>query len=199
MAQSFTKTIQTALFALQSIASNTVAISSPLSVATAIALSVYIHFGRRSATALTTGVTFRIEASSKSSGDGHWFPISQWLTNKATVGSEAVSGTCNAGQAVILMASTTGFVVGDIVFIDNSTIANSEWGRIKTVTTNTSITLQENLASAQTGSTVYAGAQMAPITLDVAAHKRVRVVVDASETGQAVAVEVEAITCDSIG
>lgn len=96
------------------------------------------------------------------------------------------------------MASTTGFVVGDIIYVDNGTIANSEWVRIKTVTANTSVTLEDNLVNAQTGATCYAGAEICAFEIDFLPVKRARVVVNACNTGQAVALEVELITCDSI-
>jgi hypothetical protein len=195
----FTKTIQTALLTLQSLSSNSVVASSVLDVSTKLSASVYLHFGRRAATALTTGLTYRVEGSAHATAHGHWFPLAQFITNVAAVGDEAVSGTCAAGQAVIAMASTTGFTVGDIVYIDNGTIANSEWGRIKTVTTNTSITLEDNLVNAQTGATVYAGAQIFTAALDLSGVKRLRVVANGSGTGQAVALQAQIITCDSIG
>lgn len=202
MASIFTKTIQTALLSLQSVASAAVVKSSALAVTGTLSAAVYVHFGRRAATALTVGTIVRIEGSAKASGDGHWFVIggAQFISNIAAVGIEAVSGTCNAGQAVIAMASTTGFAVRDIVFIDNGTIANSEWGRIKAVDPNVSITLEDNLVNAQTGATVYAGAQMfcAP-GIDLSGVTRLRAVVDNVGTGQDVAVEVQIITCDSIG
>ena len=159
-----------------------------------------MHFGRRAATALTVGNNIRLEASAKASGGGHWFPIVQIVTDKATVASEAVNGTCNAGQAVVGMASTTGFAAGDLVYIDNGTIALSEWHRIKSVVTNTSVTLEENLVNAQTGATVYGGAQILTLgPIDVSAYKRLRIVMDAVPGGQAVAIEAQAITCDSLG
>jgi hypothetical protein len=196
----FTKTIQTALLTLQSLASNSVVASSVLDVSTKLSASVYLHFGRRAATALTTGLTYRVEGSAHATAHGHWFPLAQFITNIAAVGDEAVSGTCAAAQAVVAMASTTGFTVGDVVYIDNTTIANSEWGRIKTVTSNTSITLEDNLVNAQTGATVYAGAQIfTAANLDLSGVKRLRVVANGSGTGQAVALQAQIITCDSIG
>lgn len=197
-----TKTIQTPLFAVQSLASNSVAISSELDVSTKLSASVLFRFGRTVATALTTGLTYRLEGSWKSSGDGHWGVIggAQFITNIAAVGDEAVSGTCNAGQNVIAMASTTGFTVGDRVFIKNGTFGNSEFGIIKVVTSNTSITLEDNLVNAQTGATVYAGAQsFSASNVDLAGVKRLRAVAHGSGTGQAVAIEAQIITCDSIG
>jgi hypothetical protein len=157
-----------------------------------------IHFGRRATSALTVPVNFRVEGSAKVSGDGHWFPLAIISSEIAAAESEAVSGTVNAGTNVITVASTTNLVVGDLIFVDNGTIANSEWGRIKAVSTNTSVTIEDNLLNAQTGATIYDQAQIIAIQVDLSCIKRLRIVVDNSGSGQAVAAEVELITLDSI-
>lgn len=199
MSVALSKSQGTSVLSLQSLASNSVLLSSAIDVTTKFAVTLAIHFGRRSATALTTAVTIRIEYSAKASGDGHWYPLATYLTKIAAVTSQAVNGTCASGQNVVAMTSTTGMGVGDIVYIDNGTIANSEWGRIKVVTSNTSITLEDNLVNAQTGATVYPAGEMFAAQIDCTAVGRLRVVVDGSGTGQAVAVEAELVSGDAIG
>lgn len=200
-----TKTQGTSVLALQSLASNAVLISAAVDVSTKLAGTIFIHFGRRANTALTEGAFIRVEASAKSSGDGHWYPLAQFQTQTGAVTSQAVNGTCNSGQNVVNMTSTTGMSAdplasqGHIVYIDNGTIANSEFHRVKVVTLNTSITLEDNLVNAQTGATVYPNAEMYVASLDLTAVGRIRVVVNADNTGQAVAIEVELVTGDSIG
>lgn len=204
-ASGINKTAGTSVLALQSIATATTVISSAIDVSTKLAATLFIHWGRRSATALTKSLTVRVEGSATASGNNNWFPIAQYASLIAAVNLEAVSGTAAAGQAVILMASTTGFNVGDVVFCDNTTIANSEWGRIITVTTNTSITLEDNLTFAQTGSTVYpSGAAVYPTDegiisamIDLTAITRLRVVAG-SQTAQAMAIEVLMVTGDTV-
>jgi hypothetical protein len=142
---------------------------------------------------------FRIEASAKSSGDGYWWPLATFRTAIALAESEAVSGTVSAGTNVITVASTTNLVAGDIIFIDNGTIGNSEWGRIKSVSAGVSVTIEDNLVNAQTGATIYDQAEMFVAQLDLTAVGRLRVVADGSGTGQAVAVEALMVTGDSIG
>jgi hypothetical protein len=194
-----TKTQGTSLLSLQSVASNTVVISSAVDVSTKLAGTVYIHFGRRATTALTTGMIFRIEESSKSSGDGHWYPVATFQTAVTAAESEAVSGTVNSGTNVITVASTSNLTAGDVIFIDNGTIANSEWGRIKSISSNTSVTIEDNLVNAQTGSTIYDQAEMFVAKLDFTSTGRIRLVADGSGTGQATAVEAHLVTGDSIG
>jgi hypothetical protein len=194
-----TKTAATSLLSLQSVASNSVVISSAQDVSTKLAATVFIHFGRRAATALTEGMEFRVEASSKASGDGHWYPLAVFKTQVTAAESEAVSGTVNSGTNVITVASTTNLAVGDIIFIDNGTIGNSEWGRIKAVSTNTSVTTEDNLVNAQTGAMIYDQAEMFVAQLDLTAVSRIRLVANGANTGQAVAVESHLVTGDSIG
>ena len=194
-----TKTTQTDLLAIQSLASNSVVISSALDVSTKLAAMAYCRMGRRAATALTTGLIIRIEATPDSSGDNHWYPMAQFQSAIAAASDEAVSGTVSAGTNVITVASTTGLVAGDIIFIDNSTIGNSEWGRIKSISANVSVTIEDNLVNAQTGSTMYDQAEIyPPVLLDLAGVSRIRAVADGSGTGQAVAVNVELVTLDSL-
>jgi hypothetical protein len=193
-----TKTQGTAVLSLQSLASNSVVISSVVDVTTKFAATVFLHFGRRATTALTEGIEFRVEASSKSSANGHWYPIVSFKTATAAAESEAVSGTVSAGTNVVTVASTTNLVAGDLIYIDNGTIGNSEWGRIKSISTNTSVTIEDNLVNAQTGATIYDQAEMYVAQLDLSAIGRLRIVADGRNSGQAVAIEAHAVTLDSI-
>lgn len=196
----YTKTQGTSILALQSVASAAVVISSALDVSTVIAASIFIHFGRRATTALTNGCQIRIEASSKSSGDGHWYPLFIYTTDIVASESEAATGTNNAGQNVITVASTSNLTAGDIIYIDNTTIGNSEWHRIKSIVTNTSVTLEDNLVNAQnTGAaTIFDQAQIFRVVdVNCRAIGRLRVVVDNTGTGQAIAIEAHAVTADS--
>jgi hypothetical protein len=195
-----TKTVQTALLALQSVASNSVAVGAALDVANFLGATIGIRFGRRTASALTSPAIVRIEYSFATSGDSKWLVKEQRASSIVAAESEAVSGTVNAGTNVITVASTTNLAAGDLIYIDNGTIANSEWGRVKSIVSNTSVTIEDNLTNAQTSSTLYDQADIfAAITLDLTSIKRIRAVCDGSGTGQAVAVEVLCTTFDSIG
>lgn len=194
----FTKTAATSVISLQSLASNTVVTSSAVDVSTKFGATIFIHFGHRTASALTSGVEFRVEASAKSSGDGFWWPLASFKTQVTAAEAEAVSGTVSSGTNVITVASTTNLAVGDIIYIDNGTIGNSEWGRIKSVSTNTSVTIEDNLVNAQTGATIYDQAEMFVAQLDLTSVVRLRVVADGSNTGQATAIEVFMTSGDAI-
>jgi hypothetical protein len=194
---SFTKTPQTALLALQSVAASSVVISSAFDVSGKIGALIQARFGRRSATAAGAGINLRIESSKATSGDNSWFPIATLTSGFGACEAEAVNGTVSSGTNVITVASTTNLAAGDLIFIDNGTIANSEWGRIKSVVNNTSVTIEDNLVNAQTGSTLYDTAEIyAPIEIP-SGCVRIRVVDDASLFTQAHAIEVNLITVDS--
>lgn len=192
------KTQGTTLLALQSVASNGVVISSVIDVTTKFAGTVGIHFGRRETTALTAGMIFRLEGSTKSSGDGHWHPLATYQTAIAVAETEAVSGTVAAGSTVITVASTANLVAGDIVYIDNTTIGLSEWGRIRSISSNTSVTIEDALINAQTGSTLYDQGELITLSVDLTSVGRIRLVADGSGTGRAVAVEAIIVTGDAI-
>lgn len=202
---SLIKTTNISLLSLQSIASNAVVVGSAVDVSTKLAAFIGIHFGRRSASALTEGVEFRIEGSTKLSGDGHWFELGGSVkTGVVAAEAEAVSGTVAAAASVITVASTSNLgsssVLGSYdIFIDNGTIANSEFHRIKSIVSNTSVTIEDALVNAQTGATIYTQAQFFGIQLDLTAIVRIRVVVNARNSGQATAAEVVMVTGDSIG
>ena len=194
----FSKTNNQTLFTLASTAASTVAISSAISTTTLLGGLIYCRFGRRAATAAGAGVNIRLEASSASSGDNTWFPFAIFTTAFAACEAEAVSGTVNSGTNVITVASTTNLTAGDIIFIDNSTIGNSEWGRIKSIVSNTSVTIEDNLVNAQTGSTMYDSAEIYPPVAIPDGVCRIRCVVDGSSFTQAFAFEAKYSTIDGI-
>lgn len=193
-AQTINKISDVNLITLQEVtAAPRIVISAELPTTNLSSVSIMIHLGRLTTTAFTSGVNFRIETSTKSSGNGHWYPITLFTSPLgSSIATEAVSAAAAAGQAVIPMADTTGFAVGDIVYIDNPTTANSEFGRVAVVTTNTSITLEDNLLFAQTTSTVFDQAEMYYALINTDSFERLRVVVDGSGAAQNFAVEVDA-------
>lgn len=196
---SFTKSRQTALAAIQSVSASSVLISSEFDMSAKMGGNLQIRFGRTSATAAGAGVNIRCELSSESSGNNSWFPFAIIPTAFAACEAEALTGTVNSGQNVLTLASTTNLTIGDLIFIKNSTFANSEWGRIKSISTNTSVTLEDNLINAQTSSTIYDTAEIFPIINIPESAMRIRVVADGSLFTQAFAFHCGLITIDSFG
>ncbi len=199
------KTADITLLALQQVAAAGVVVGAWQDVATKVGPArVNIHFGRRATGANTGQVRFRLEVSSKASGEGHSFPLYETSTVEAATAceSEAATSTNASGQKVIGMASTTNLVAGDIVYIENTTVGNSEWGRIASVSLNTSITLEDNLSNAQSAgaATIFDRAEFISFEVDIAAATRIRLVADGASgpTTQGWAVQAEMITVDSV-
>lgn len=191
------KTIQTDLLAIQSVAASSVVNSSVFDFSGKIEGAVLVRFGRRAATSAGAGVRIRIEVSNNATTDNSWFPLAILTTSFSACEAEAVSGTVGSGTNVITVASTTNLTAGDVVFIDNSTIGNSEWGRIKSISANTSVTIEDNLVNAQTGSTLYDAAEIFPPIIIPGFPRRIRAVVDGSKFTQAFAIQISLITIDS--
>jgi hypothetical protein len=169
------------VLAIQQIAAAAVVISSDIDVEDYLEVAGVIRIGRDVTTALTAGVIARLQFSPKSTGNDCWADAITFQTAAAAAESEAVSGTVNSGQNVITVASTTNLSLQDLIFIKNSTIANSEFKRIIAVVTNTSIAVINNLLNAQTGSTVYDQAEVFPFFLPCIGFARMRLVIDNSQ------------------
>lgn len=201
---SLSKTQGTSLLSLQTLASAAVILGSPADVSTKFAATVFIHVGRTVTTALTNGVKIRIEGSSKSSGDGYWFPLGEFITGitASTTTATLTTGT-TAGDIILPMTATAGIVIGDRVYIrEAGGETNSEFGRVKLVTTNTSITIEDGTLfnHTVTSTLVWSKAEFFIAQIDLTAIGRLRVVADAAYavSGQTVVVEAHMVTADSI-
>ncbi len=194
----FSKTNAATLFALASTAASSVSLGTAVDVSTKMGGLVYVRFGRRSATAAGAGANIRLEASSSATLDNSWNPFAIFTTAFAACEAEAVSGTVAAGATAITVASTTNLTAGDVIFIDNGTIGNSEWARIKTISGGVSVTVEDALVNAATGCTIYDAAEIyAPVAIPEGAM-RIRCVVDGSLFTQAFAVQALYSTIDGI-
>lgn len=194
------KTAAISLISLQQIASNTVVVSSAQDVSTKFGVSIYIHLGRDdTGGALTEGVEFRVEASAKTTGNDQWYPVSELKSNVTLPEAELLTaGLEDVGATVLELASTTNLAVNDQILIKNTTIGNSEWSRIIALVANTSITIEPALTRVQTGSTVYDQAQPFFFDIDCENIVRLRLVVNAANTGRTIVVEAFMVTSDSI-
>lgn len=199
------KTQGTSLLSLQTCASGAVVLGTAADVSTKLAATVFVHVGRTATTALTNGAKIRVEASSKSSLDGHWFPLAEFITGVAasTTTATLTTGT-TAGDTVLPMTTTAGIVIGDLVYIrEAGGETNSEFGRVKTVTTNTSVTIEDGTLFNHTVTTtlVWSKAEFFVAQLDLTAIGRIRVVVDCAYalSGQTIVAEAFMVTGDSIG
>jgi hypothetical protein len=157
-----TKVEQTTLYAIAETAANEVSIGSEVDVSTYYAAHIRVRMGRASASAFT-----------------------------AVNGAGPRFRTEAAGQTVVSLAAGTNFAAGDYVFFHNTTIGNSEWSRVKSVS-GADLTLEEGIVNAQTGATCRDQAEQFDALIDLTAIQRIRCVADAAGNGQAVIWQAEA-------
>src|SRR5437870_9470266 len=129
-----TKTQGTSLLSVQNLANNTVLASSAQDVSGKFKASITVRIGRDVTTALTNPVNIRIQMSMKSSGNDNWVTIKNFQTQIIAAIQNTLTGTSNAAAQPTLTA-TANFTQsdGDLCFIKNGTIANSEFVRLKHV------------------------------------------------------------------
>jgi hypothetical protein len=200
MSQSPSKTQGTSLLSIQNLANNTVLISSAQDVSTKFSVTVFVHIGRDVATALTLPCNVRIQASAKSSGGDEWLTLATFASSVAAAATQntlAASGN-NAGVTTLTATGNWNPSDGDLVFVKNGTIGNSEFVRAGHIST-TSMPVFDATTNAQNSSTALNKADEFIAQIDVSAIGRIRVAIDTLGTGQAVNVEAYMITCDSIG
>lgn len=126
-------------------------VGSAIDVSTKRAAVIFLFHGYVEATADTNPGKFLIQIR-PDNGSGsvleHWVTVAEFTARGTTPDTEAMTATEPAGETVLACASTTGFVVEDELYIqDTGTLADSEWAKLVTVTTNTSLTLMDGLTT----------------------------------------------------
>ena len=186
-----TKSGKVTLYAIASTASNTIDEGSAVDVSTYYHATGRVLMGRGTGTAFTTGPTIIIQGSAVTSGSvaaNDWINLAEHqMAVGASIGSQAVSGTEAAGQTTITLAAGTNFAAGDYVFIHNSTIGNSEWRYVQSVS-GADIVVNEAIVNAATGGTVRDQAETFPFDLNLVGINALRLVVNGAGSGQAVVV-----------
>jgi hypothetical protein len=196
------KTVQTALLAWQDVATGAVTIGTALDVSSIWGATVFVRLGRRSGTAFTAGwPNLRIEASAKASGNDEWYPSAAIFQPQvgASIANTTLNGAVSAGATSFVVTAATNIAVGDILYLGDSSSANWELVRVKTVS-GTTITPEEAVTYAHAnGSAVTDQAEIfTPAVLDLSSIKRIRAVADNASGGQTAAWEVNVTTFDSI-
>ena len=140
---------------------------------------VFIDHARDIATAsVGAGTEYRIEVSEKSSGNDTWRNLYSVVCGIVAASSIVVDGTEAAGSTQIETGATLP-AAGDIVFFENSTIANSEWVKVVAIDATGSsehFDIQDGLTNAQAGGTYFNKAEQFAISVDLKSAKRLRVV-----------------------
>lgn len=200
-AAALSKTQGTAVLAHQAVIHPNTVKGSAQDVSTHFAATVVLFHASVEATANTNSGTFLIQVSASSSGDEDWGTIVSLVATSSTADTEAMTATEPAAETVMAVASTTGFVAGDDLYIqDAGTLADSEWARCQEIVTNTSINLIDGLTSQKDSSDViWNDADVWVVQVDLTAVGRIRVVFQhEGATGANVHVKAIMITGDSI-
>jgi hypothetical protein len=188
-----TKVASASLLAITSITSNNLAFGSVIDVSTYYGVDVRIRMGRGTGSAFTTAPIFRLEGAyvNATPTADQWVVLQQFAPALgASIGAQAASSGGSAGTNTITLAAGTNFAAGDYVFLHNGTLGSSEWARVFSVSSAT-LTFEENLGSTQTSSTVRNQAEQYHCVLDTTGLYRLRLVVDAHATGQAMVAQAD--------
>lgn len=98
-----------------------------------------------------TGSKIEIQVSNATSGDEDWTTYRAFITLTGTQNLEAM-GTEAAGQTVLEVTSTTGYVADETrwIFIEDNTVADSEMCLLVSAVTDTSVTVLDGTTNAHT-------------------------------------------------
>jgi len=191
------KTIQTELLAITKVAADGQQKSSVLALVDVKKVAILIDHGRTATTAfVVAGTEYRVEVSEKATGDDTWRTVASAVCGIATASEITAAGAEAAGQTLIACGDPEP-AVNDVVFWENATLGNSEWGKVVARVDNTSFTLQDGLTNAQaTAKKIYNKGEHFVLLLDVEAYTRLRVIVNNNNgtTNAQVASRVAAIT-----
>lgn len=191
------KTQDQTLVAWQDIATANVVVGSALDVSLAFAAAIAIRIARRSGTAFSLGSpTVRLEGSNKSSGNDQWIPL---FPVTPAVGSSIVNTTLNgavsAGASSFVVTANTNIGAGDVLFLGDSSTANYELVRVKSVS-GTTITPEENVTFAHANAAIVTDqAEVFFPAIDLAPYGRVRAVIE-NYSGQSISAQVKCTTHD---
>lgn len=193
------KTAGTALLSHQAVTHPDTVKGSAVDVSSKIAATVFLFHCSVEATANTNPGVFLVQTSASSSGDEDWVTAYTVPVTISTADTEAMTATEPVGETVLAVASTTGFVANDYLYIQNTTVGNGEWARCQEIVSNTSINLIDGLTNEQTSSSViWNDADVIPIQISLLSEARIRVVFQhEGTTGANCHVKAMMVTADS--
>lgn len=143
--------------------------------------TLYIDAALTSTTATTNGLKIIVQISSATSGDNSWHELTSFgMVAGLTAATENLTNNpAAAGTTAFTVADTTGFVTeGDLIYIKDSTEANSELFILDTFSTNVSVTALDGSTTSHVQNTPMWN-KAASITVSIPdTANRVRVIYD---------------------
>ena len=197
------KTDSVEVLAHQAAAHPITIVGSAISCLTKRAAIIHLYHGYIEAAADTNPGKFKVQVR-PDAGDGsaneHWITVAEFAAKGTTPDTEAMTATEPIGEKVLAVASTTGFVAEDLLYIqDTTTLADSEWAECQEIVGNTSIDLVDGLTTGKDDADViYNDASKFVCALDLNGMESFRVIWShEGATGANGHVKALAITYDS--
>ena len=197
------KTDSVAVLAHQAATHPITIVGSAIDCRTKRAATIFLYHAYVEATADTNPGKFKVQIR-PDAGDGsvleHWITVVELPAKGTTPDTEAMTATEAAGETVMAVADTTGFVAEDLLYLqDTTTLGDSEWNECQEVVTNTSINLVDGLTTQKDNADViWNDASKFVVDLDLNGVESFRVVwMHEDATGANGHVKALAITYDS--
>ncbi len=178
------------------------AVGADQDVTTDLACTIVCYHASVEETANTNPGSFFVQISPSSSGDEDWATVATFTATVSTPATEAMTATEASGETSLACASTTGFLEGDKLYIqDAGVLADSEWALCELVTLDASIHLFDGLTAGKDSSDfIWNDADIFTAQLDLTAVGRVRVLfLHRGAVGANCHVKAMMVTGDSIG
>lgn len=194
------KTQDIVVIAHQAVTHPGTVVGSAQDVTTKFAANITLFHASIEATANTNPGKFLIQTSAAASGNEDWGTVYELDATISTTSTENMTATENAGETVLAVSSTAGFASYDKLYIQHTTLANSEWGVCQEIVTDTSINLVDGLTNGQTSSSIiWNDANVWTCGLDLTGIGRIRVIfMHEGVTGANCHIKVLMTTGDSI-
>lgn len=178
-------------------------VGSAIDCRSKMAATLFLYHGYVEATADTNPGKFLVQIR-PDAGDGtvleHWVTVLELTAKGTTPDTGAMTATEPVAETVMAVASTSGFAVEDELYIqDTNTLADSEWAKLRSIVTNTSLTLIDGLTTQKDSADfIWNDASKFVVALDLRAAESFRVVwMHEGATGANGHVKALAITHDS--
>jgi hypothetical protein len=176
------KTVAVDILSHQAATHPTTIVGSWIDCSTYRKATLFLYHGYVEATADTNPGQFIIEGrpdSGSGSVNEHAIRLVPALVTKGTTpDDETLTASEPGGETVRAVASTSGFAINDLLYIqDTGTLADSEWAELRSLVTNTSLTIISGLTNAKDNADkVFNDASKFVVTLDLEGLSSYRVI-----------------------
>ena len=199
-----TKTQGTVILSHQLVTHPASVYGSAQDVSTKLGATILMYAGFIEAAANTDPGSFIVQVSAASSGNEDWVDVATFTVGETgTPAIENLTATEASGETVLAIASTTGFVALDDIYIEDvNTLADSEWAKVQEIDgAPVSVVRTDGLTTGKdTSDNIYGSAERFSLYLDLTAVGRLRVIfMHEGAAGADMHVKALMVTGDSIG